>query len=394
VTQRVYLDHAATTPMSEGVLEVYTQALHVVGNPSSIHQAGQEARGLFESARAELAGLLGADPMQLTFTSGATEAINTWLKGRTFALRHAGVDKPVWFLTRAEHHATLDVVSWLERLGLARIEWIDVDSEAVIDLDQLGHRLGEYPAGEIAGFTSLVANNEVGSIQPVEQLAELCRDMSVSLHLDAVQAFGQIPLPSGFYGADALSISAHKIGGPVGVGALVLSRTAPTIEALQHGGTQQEHRSGTLNAAAAVAFAHAASLAVGDVDRQAEHYRRLTHRLRSGLVSQTPGVTARGSSESAPHICHVTIDGVDGDVVLFVLDSQGIDVSTGSACQAGVAEPSHVLLAMGLDEELARGTLRLSVGAQTTDDDIDRILEAFPDAVRTARHAGQSGGSS
>ena len=391
----IYLDHAATSPMSDEVLQTYTDALVTVGNPSSIHQAGQVQRAAVEQARAEIAGTLGLDPMELVFTSGGTESTNTWLKGRTFALRQAGVDLPVWILTRAEHHATLDAIEWLVDQGLATVRWVEVDREGVCDLDDLARALEEYPAGQIAGVTTLVANNEVGSIQPVAEIAELARARGVSVHLDAIQAFGHIDLPIRQWGVDAVSLSAHKIGGPVGIGALVVTRTAASIEGLHHGGGQQLHRSGTLDAAGAVAFARAVQLTEATRVGEQERLRELSDTLREGLVAAAAGVRASGHpTNRLAHIVHVTVADCEGDVMLFLLDARGIHVSTGSACQAGVAEPSHVLLAMGYTPSEARGALRLSLGPQTTAEDIDAVIAAFPDVVESAREAGMAAAGS
>ncbi len=388
----IYLDYAATSPMPDEVLSVYTDALHQVGNPSSIHQSGQDQRAVVENARAEIAAVLGLDPMELVFTSGGTESTNTWLKGRTFAMRRAGVDKPVWLLTRAEHHATLDAIEWLEAGGLIRVRFIDVDTAGVMDLGDLEGGLGEYDPAEIAGVTTLVANNEVGSVQPVADIAALARARGVSVHIDAIQAFGHMDLPIRSWGVDAVSISAHKIGGPVGMGVLAVSRNAPPIEGLHHGGGQQLHRSGTLDAPGAVAFARAVGLTEANRTETEQRLSRLSTRLRDGLVASAPGVHPSGDRDNRlSHIVHVTIEGCEGDVLLFLLDARGVRVSTGSACQAGVPEPSHVLLAMGLDEARARGALRMSLGPQTDEADIDEVLRLFPDVVAQARSAGMAG---
>jgi len=390
----VYLDHAATTPMPDAIRETYSQALAGVGNPSSIHQAGQDARAQVESARAEIAGLMGLDPMELVFTSGGTESTNTWIKGRTFALRQQGTHSPVWLATGAEHHATLDALEWLEAHGLARTHFVDVDQWGVSDLGSWERALDAYPAEEIAGVTTLVANNEVGSIQPVEHIAALAATRGVSVHVDAIQAFGHRELPIRQWGVHAVSLSAHKIGGPVGIGALVVTRDAPAIEGLHHGGGQQLHRSGTLDAAGALAFAHAARFAESIRLTRESRLETLAGRLREGLVAAARGVHPSGHpTHRLHHIVHVTVDDVEGDVLLYLLDAQGIRVSTGSACQAGVPEPSHVLLAMGYSQQAARGALRFSLGDRTTDADIDRVVEVFPQVVSSAREAGMAGTS-
>lgn len=390
----IYLDHAATSPMPQSLLEFYAEALHVVGNPSSIHQAGQHARDLLEQARAQLARLLGVDPMEVILTSGGTEASNTWLKGRVFAHRRAHPDQiPHLVLTRAEHHATLDAVEWLDRQGLARPIWVDVDQEAVIDLDHLQRQLDSVDPLHVAGITSLVANNEVGSLQPVEAIANIARERgNIPVHLDAIQAFGQIPLNVRQLGVDAMSITGHKLGAPVGVGALILTRTAAPIDALLHGGTQQPARSGTLDAAGAMVFAEAATRATSTMAQRCERLVALREKLLDGL-SAVEGVSVRGSR--AKRLCgnaHVTVEGAEGEVMLYLFDSHGVQVSTGSACQAGVAEASHVLLAMGLDERTARGALRFTLGDESTEAEIDQVIALFPDVVSKARQAGYSEG--
>ena len=370
--------------MSDSVLQAYTEAAKQVGNPSSIHQAGQAARATVEDARAEIAACLGVDPMQVEFTSGGTEASNLFLKGRTFQLHQQGIDKPVWCATRAEHHATLDALQWLEDHGHARVHWIDVDEHARMELPRLREALDTYSAEEIAGVTTLIGNNEVGSIQPVDDIVAMAKEAGVAVHLDAIQAFGHIPLDLAGWNADAVTISAHKIGGPVGIGALIVSREAQPFSALHHGGGQQNHRSGTLDAAGAAAFARATTEAFSDLHTESSRLAELSEALRERL-SQIDGVVARGSEPRLPHICHVTIDGVEGDVVLFLLDADGIRVSTGSACQAGVAEPSHVLLAMGLPETVAGSPIRFSLGRDVSRENLDDVVESFSRAVVTAR---------
>lgn len=386
----IYLDYAATAPMSGEAREVYLEALAIVGNPSSIHQAGQAARVMVEQARADIAQLTGVDPMEVTFTSGGTESINTWLKGRVFSHRAAhGAESPAHLvLTRAEHHATLDAVEWLEKAGFATPLWVEVDSDGVIDLEDAERALDSVPRESIAGITSLVANNEVGSVQPVEQLAQLAEQRGVSSHLDAIQAFGQIPLNLSDIGAHAMTISAHKLGGPVGIGALILRREAAPIETLLHGGAQQPSRSGTLDAAGAHVFAWVARRAIEKMVARHERVSELRDMLMDGLASQ-PGVTVRGSvSHRLANNVHVTIDGASGEVALYLLDHEGVEVSTGSACQAGVAEESHVLRAMGLNSDEASSALRFTLGDSTTEAEIEKVVTLFPDIVAKARAAG------
>ena len=385
----IYLDYAATAPMTSELLALYTDALAVVGNPSSVHQQGQHARVMVEEARATLAGLLGVDPMEVTFTSGGTESINTWIKGRVFAHRAATEGGEAYLvLTRAEHHATLDAVEWVEKQGFATPLWVEVDGDGVMDLEDLERVLGSVPSEAIAGVTTLVANNEVGSIQPVAGIVEMAREHGdIPVHCDAIQAFGQMPLSLSDLGADAVSISAHKLGGPVGVGALVMRREAAPVETLLHGGSQQPSRSGTLDAAGAHVFAHAAQHAIDSMVTRHEQLSQLRDLLLDG-VAAVPGVEVRGSvfNRLANNV-HVTMEGASGEVALYLFDHEGVSVSTGSACQAGVAEESHVLRAMGCDSAMAASALRFTLGESTTQAEIEKVVELFPAIVEKARAA-------
>lgn len=431
----VYLDHAATTPMRESAREAYVEALAGVGNPASVHAHGQSARRVLEDARDEIAASLDCDPIEVVFTSGGTESINLAIKGFYWA-RGRDAHRPRILLSPAEHHATLDAVGWLVDRQGAIPHWLEVDHDAVLQPETVaaaleGGMLGAGDArhgggdrqrdgdrdrtGSIRGterererelddgpalLTTLLANNEVGSVQPVRALSRLAREAGVPMHVDAVAAFGQIPVSLRESGADAISVSAHKIGGPVGIGALAVSRSS-TLDALHHGGGQQRSlRSGTQDVAAAVAFAAAVREAVIEGDAERARERRLRDRLVDGLLAAVPGATLRGPARDATldddgtvvparldANAHVTIEGVAGESLLFMLDMAGISISTGSACQAGVTELSHVVRAMGFDESVARGAVRCTLGSTTTEDDIDRFLAAVPDAVARARAA-------
>lgn len=375
----IYLDWAATEPMWPEVAELYSETLTVVGNPSSIHRHGQHARALIDDARDQVAELIGADRMEIIFTSGATEAINTWVKGRALAHAHT-LYPPVIIVPESEHHATIDAVNWLEKTRRARIEWVGVDKDGIVDLDQMADIMARDDDADIAGVTTLAANNEVGSLQPVDDIIALARDHSIPVHVDAVGMFGHLPFAWSDRGLDAMSISAHKVGGPVGVGALVVSRDAAHFDALIHGGTQQTHRSGTMDVAGIVAFARAVELQLGNLATEMARLSGLRDRLRDGIENAGVGAVWRGHRHNRlPHNLHLTLPGCDGDVLLYLLDERGISVSTGSACQAGVPEPSHVLLAMGVDQSEAKGALRFTLGRDTTEADIDRVVAVFPE---------------
>lgn len=390
-----YLDHAATSPMPAAVREAYVDALALVGNPSSIHGHGQAARDLLETAREGIAASLGVDAVEVVLTGGGTEAVNLAIKGTFWARNRggrgadpfggrvagaAGVSRPRILTTRAEHHATLDSVAWLAAHEGAVVEWIDVDADGRLSLASLEEAL-RHP-DDIALVTALWANNEVGTLQPVEDIVSLAHAAGVPVHLDAIAAYGSVPVDVHAVGADLVSVSAHKIGGPVGVGALVVSRSA-SVEPLLHGGDQQRARSGTQDAAGAVAFAAAAARLPAAHDDVAA----LRDRLLAGLAA-LPGVTLRGARDDRlPGNAHATFAGADGDALLYLLDREGFSVSTGSACQAGVAEVSHVLLAMGVPEAEARGALRFTLGPTTTADEIDALLAVLPDVLARARAA-------
>lgn len=395
----VYLDHAATTPVRPEVIDAYAAAMATVGNPASIHGPGQQARRLLEEARERIAQTLGCDPIELVFTSGGTESINLALKGlywhRQRDRRRTAVLAPA-----GEHHATLDTVEWLERHEAATPLWAPLDHLGAVSLERTAELYAEH-GDDIAVATALWANNEVGTIQPAERLAALAAAADVPFHLDAVSAYGHLPIDlaglraaSGSTGAGglvAISVSAHKIGGPVGVGALVVSRAA-LVEPLQHGGGQQRGlRSGTQDVAAAIGFAVAAEATERERVAEQQRLQALRDRLIAGVRSAVPEAELTGDPvERLASNVHLVLPGTQGDSMLFLLDLAGVAVSTGSACQAGVPEPSHVLLAMGRSESDARAALRVTLGRTTTEDDVDRFLQALPSAYAQASRAGSA----
>lgn len=387
----VYLDHAATSPMPPTVRAAFAEALAVVGNPSSIHSAGQAARAVLDDARARIAATLGVDAVELTLTGGGTEAVNTGVKG-LYWRRQRDATRPVILMTAAEHHATIDAVDWLVANAGAELVTVPVDGAGRMHVTALEDSLVAH-GDRVALVTMLAANNEVGTLQPVADAARLAAAHGVPLHVDAIAAYGQVPLAPLPAGVSALSISAHKVGGPVGVGALVIRRGVD-VEPLLHGGGQQRGRAGTMDAAGAVAFAIAAEEAHASLAERAAHKASLRDRLAAGIRSRVPeavlsGALAEGALEGAlPGTVHLRVPGAEGDSLLFLLDQAGFAVSTGSACQAGVPEPSHVLLAMGVSASDARGALRMTLGPETTADDIDALVAALPAAVERALAAG------
>lgn len=402
---RAYLDHAATSPMPEPVLEAYSEALRALGNPASTHAHGQSAGERLEAARERIARTLGCDPALVTLTGGGTESINLAVKGLFWAGQRAGrfeglAGPPVVLIAAGEHHATIEAAEWLRDMYGAELRLLDLDEVGVLRPDTLRNEIEAVGSERVALVSFLWANNEVGSIQPVRELAEVARMLGVPVHVDAVAALGQLPIDFLATEVDALSVSAHKIGGPVGVGALLVARRAQ-IEPLLHGGSQQRARSGTQNVAGAVAFAAALDHSYGSGADREEFISRITHlralrdRLITGVRTAVPDAVLRGAISAGdgtdPRLAgnaHFTFPGCQGDSLVFLLDVAGISASVGSACRAGVAEVSHVLLAMGVPEEEAIGSLRFTLSPGTTEAEIDALIAALPEAVSRARIAG------
>jgi cysteine desulfurase len=388
----VYLDHAATTPLSAEALAALTRELSRTGNPSSLHGSGRRARRSVEDAREAIATAAGAHPSEVIFTSGGTESDNLAVKGLFWSRSGEDPSRRRVLCSAVEHHAVLDTVEWLERHEGAEVTWLPVDSDGVVDLEALAAELSRDP-GSIALVTVMWANNEVGTIQPVRRIVELAHAAGVPVHSDAVQAFGSLPVDFKASGLDAMSVSGHKIGGPVGVGALLLGR-AVKLTPVQHGGGQERDvRSGTLDTASITAFAAAAEAAAAHLESETARIGTLRDRLISGVLERVPEAVLRGAPGEGrlPGNAHFTFPGCEGDSLLFLLDLAGVESSTGSACTAGVPRPSHVLLAMGLDEETARGAQRFTLGHASTDADVDALLAALPGAYERARQAGMAG---
>lgn len=368
-----------------------TGHLGVTGNASSLHAAGRRARRVIEESRESLAASLGARPSEIVFTGGGTESDNLAVKGLYWARRDADPARTRVLCSPVEHHAVLDAVHWLAEHEGARVEYLPVDGYGRVHPQALRAAIEEEPEA-VAVITVMWANNEVGTLQPVAELVAVAREFGIPMHADAVQALGQVPVSFAESGLDALTVTGHKIGGPYGVGALLLSRSAAPVPLLHGGGQERDVRSGTLDVPAAAGFATAAALAV---ERQAGHADTLAvlrDELIAGVLAAVPDAVLNGDPSPAgrlPANAHFSFPGCEGDALLMLLDAAGIECSTGSACSAGVPQPSHVLLAIGADPLLARSSLRFSLGHTSTKADVAALLEAIGPVVARARNAGQ-----
>jgi cysteine desulfurase len=383
----VYLDHAATTPMHPAAIEAMTAVLATVGNASSLHTTGRAARRRMEEARETLAKLLGARPSEVVFTAGGTESDNLAVKGIYWARRDADPARRRIITTPVEHHAVLDAVEWLVEHEDAEVTWLPVGTDGSVAPASLREALGEHD--DVALVTIMWANNEVGTIMPIAELAAIAAEFDVPMHSDAIQAVGQIPVDFTASGLSAMSVTAHKFGGPTGVGALLLRRDTACVPLLHGGGQERDVRSGTPDVAGVVAMAAAAKIAIETLDVTSARVAALRDRLVEGVVAAMDDVDVNGALGDArlPGNAHFTFRGCEGDALLMLLDAKGIECSTGSACTAGVAQPSHVLIAMGADAASARGSLRMSFGHNSTGADVDAVLDVLPAAVERARQA-------
>lgn len=378
----IYLDHAATTPMVEEALIAMTAQLARLGNPSSLHTHGRATRKSLEDAREVIAKEVGCLPSEVIFTASGTEANNTALKGLYWQGRDNG--RHVVVISAIEHHAIIDPAHWLQEHEGAEVIAIPVNADGVVDLEFL-KELVAARGNEIAVISVMHANNETGVIQPIRAVVEIAGDIPV--HTDAVQSFKKTPLSFSELGVYAMSLSAHKIGGPLGIGALILRRMVE-IPALLHGGGQErEIRSGTLNAPSIVGFAAAA----GSKYYDAAQVAALRDSFIAGLLTDIPDAIINGlASDRLPGIVNVTFPGTQSDTLLLLMDGQKVSCSTGSACSAGVHEASHVLLAMGHTQVTAQSSLRFSFGATSTYADCDYVVSVLPDVITRGRAANLS----
>jgi cysteine desulfurase len=384
-----YLDHAATTPMLPEAVAAMAGALDRGGNASSLHASGRQARRAVEEARERVAAALGAGPSEVVFTAGGTEADNLAVKGLYLARKDADPRRRRILTSAVDHHAVLDSVDWLGAHEGADVVRLPVDAVGRLRLDALDEALSEPES--VALVTVMWANNEVGTIQPVAEVVAAARRHGIPVHTDAVQAVGQLPVDFAGSEVDCLTVSAHKIGGPLGVGALLVRRGVDLVPVLHGGGQEGGVRSGTLDTPGIIAFGIAARIAVGTLAETAPRVAALRDDLVAAVQLRVPDAVLRGDSDPAgrlPGNAHFTFPGCEGDSLLYLLDARGVECSTGSACQAGVPQPSHVLVAMGVPEDEARGALRFSLGRTSTAADVAVVSDAIGPVVERARRAG------
>jgi cysteine desulfurase len=387
MTDPVYLDHAATTPMVPEAVEAMAEHLGRAANPSSLHASGRAARRAVEESREQVAAALGCRPGEVVFTSGGTEADNLALKGLAWARRQHDVRRRRLLTTAIEHHAVLDPLDWLAACQDLELDLLPVDHEGRL----VGPDLGDPSTAALVSV--MWANNEVGTVQPIDRVVAAASEHGVPVHTDAVQAVGVLPVDFAGAGVDAMTVSAHKVGGPHGVGALVARRDLELAPLLHGGGQERDVRSGTLDTPAIVGFAVALDLAVRRRAEHAAHLASLRARLVDGLHRVVPDAVLNGpgpdtwDTDRLPGNVHVSFPGCEGDSLLMLLDARGIECSTGSACSAGVPQASHVLLAMGRGEDEARSSLRFTFGRTSTEADVDAVLDAIGPAVERARAA-------
>ena len=382
-----YLDHAASTPMLPEAVAAVTAAMGSTGNASSLHAAGRRARRLVEESRETLAAAVGARPSEVVFTGSGTESDNLAVKGLWWARRAADARRTRILASAVEHHAVLDAVEWLVAHEGAVVTWLAVDAAGRVHPDTLTEAIAQDP-DDVALVTVMWANNEVGTIQPISRLAEVAHSFGIPLHTDAVQAVGQLPVDFAGSGADALTLTGHKLGGPLGVGALLLGRDITATPLLHGGGQERDVRSGTLDHPAVAGLAAAARVAVERAPATARRLAALRDDLVTRVRAAVPDAVYNGDPvDRLPGNAHFSFPGCEGDSLLLLLDARGVEVSTGSACSAGVARPSHVLVAMGADQDRARGSLRFSLGHTSSAADVDALLDALPSVVERARKA-------
>lgn len=384
-----YLDHAATTPMLAESIAAMSAELAQVGNPSSLHSSGRKARKVVEESREIIAAALGARPIEVIFTGGGTEANNLAVKGLFWAAQNKDKNKKRVLVSAVEHHAVLDPVMWLGEHEGAEIEILPVDNFGRVLPETLRKAFEKNP-NDVALVTVMWANNEVGTVQPIAELVKIAHDYKTVFHSDAVQAVGCLEVHFQNTNLDAMTVSGHKVGGPQGIGALVVKRDIELTPLLHGGGQERDVRSGTLATPSIAGFAAAITTAVSQSVSRAARLGSLRKDLIKRIQEQIPDAMLNGDPDNRlPGNVHFSFKGCEGDALLMLLDAQGIECSTGSACSAGIPQPSHVLIAMGRDEITARASLRFSFGATSTPDDVDAVMQVLPAIVERAKRAGK-----
>lgn len=395
---RVYLDHAATTDVLPAAIDAMVEQMRNGGNPSSLHAVGRDARATVEYARERIARAIGADPAEVIFTSGGTEADNLAVKGIYWKRREEDPQRTRILVSSIEHHAVEETCEWLEKAEGAQLEWIPVDEHGSVNPQTVRELIEKNPE-DVALVTVMWANNEVGTVEPIPEIAAIAAEYGIPVHSDAVQAFGAIPIDFHASKVATLAISGHKIGGPMGIGALVATRSVQMTPVLHGGGQERSVRSGTIDAPAIAGFAEAAVHSVQYLDKESARIAALRNELIAAISALIPQAHLSGENplteeypgqKRLPGNAHFTFENAEGDTLLFLLDMQGISSSTGSACNAGVTRPSHVLMAMGMGEDTARSAQRFTLGHSTTGADIARLIAALPAAYEQAAKAGLS----
>ena len=386
-----YFDHAATTAVRETALAELVKCAQILGNPSSVHGAGQAARAILESARDRVANALNCNRSEVIFTSGGTESNNQAVKGLYWWRQASDSNLDLIITAPTEHHALIDPIEWLEQSQGARIHWLRVDSTGQFDLAELEAVL-QREAGRVALISLMWANNETGAVNDIPAVCRLAAEFGVPVHSDAVATVGHLPVDFAGSGLTAMSISGHKVGAPIGIGALLVARAAKPVSLLHGGGQERGLRSGTMNYPLAASLAVAVDEAVAELPERTNRIRQMRDQLEQHVLSLVPdAVITVGSGPRLPDNAHFMFPGLLGDTLLYTLDAAGVQVSTGSACQAGVVGPSHVLIGMGYTEQQAKSCIRVTFGHTTTSDDLAHLQSAFADAYVRAKRASTAG---
>jgi cysteine desulfurase len=377
--KKIYFDHNATTPIAEEVFEAMVPLLtDEWGNPSSIHWAGREPKKAVDEARENVAGLFNCTPPEVIFTGSGSEGNNFAIKGSVFSKKAKGNHI---ITTKVEHPSVVNTCKYLEREGF-EVTWLDVDSSGLIDLDRLKNSI----TPKTVLITVMYANNETGVISPVKEIGEIAREHKVTFHTDAVQAAGKVPFDVKELNCDLLTISGHKLYAPKGVGALYVRRGVRVVPLIHGGHHERNRRGGTENVAAIAGLGKASELAARDMEEDAARLKKLRDRLEKGLMERIPHTTRNGHLEKRlPNTANLSFEFVEGESLLLNLDMLGIAASSGSACTSGSLEPSHVLIAMGLEPEQSHGSVRFSLGRSNTAEDVDYLIEKMPSIVKRMR---------